>query len=234
MTTLDANLRGVVLSYLKRSGLSGLQFGELALGNPGFVLGLAKGRSLSLDTADRVLRFMGEPPIGPTFRREVEAFLKVTRTEQACLGLKAAGDAAFVDKLRLGSSPRLSTVHRVRAWMRETASEAERVSIVRTLAAGEETAAELARDPAMLRALVETESSLLPDESGPSGRETPAFLTTRQAAAFLSLSRRTLDRYRSSGAGPVFHRFGGRIAYARADLEEWAAQRRRGRPPKSD
>ena len=234
VTTLDANLRRVVLSYLKRSGLSGLQFGELALGNPDFVLGLDKGRSLTLDTADRVLRFMGEPPIGPTFRREVEAFLEVTGTERASLGLKAAGDAAFVDKLRLGSSPRLSTVQRVRAWIRETASEAERASIVRTLAAGEETAAELARDPATLRALVETEPGSLPDESGPSRREAPAFLTARQAAAFLSLSRRTLDRYRYSGSGPAFHRFGGRIAYARADLEAWAAQRRRGRPPKAD
>ena len=38
MTTLDANLRRAVLDYLKRSGLSGLQFGQLALGDPGFVL----------------------------------------------------------------------------------------------------------------------------------------------------------------------------------------------------
>ena len=148
VTTLDASLRRAILSYLKRSGWSGMQFGELALGNPGFVPGLGKGRSLSLDTADRVLRFMGEPPIGPIFRREVEAFLKVTRTKPADFGMKAAEDAVFVDKLRLGVSTRLSTVQQVRTWMRETASEAERASIAGELAAGEEEAAALAPDPA--------------------------------------------------------------------------------------
>lgn len=234
MTTLDASLRHAVLSYLKSSGLSGMQFGELALGDPGFVLGLDKRRSLSLDTADRVLRFMGAPPIGPMFQREVEAFLAVTRTGKADLGLKAAGDAAFVDKLRRGACPRLSTVQQVRAWMRGTASEPERASIVRTLTGGGETAADLALDPAALHTLVEAASGSLPDESRPSGREVPAFLTTRQAAAFLSLSSRTLDRYRLAGTGPAFHRFGVRIAYARADLEDWAAERRRGRPPKAD
>ena len=233
VTTLDASLRHAVLSYLKRSGWSGMQFGELALGNPGFVPGLGKRRSLSLDTADRVLRFMGEPPIGPTFRREVEAFLKVTRTKPADFGIKAAGDPAFVDKLRLGVSTRLATVQQVRTWMRETASEAERASIAGELAAGEEEAAALAPDPAALGAPVATGSGPLPDEYQPFSPEEAAFLTTRQAAAFLSLSPRTLDRYRLAGKGPAFHRFGTRIAYARADLEEWAARRRRGRPSKA-
>ena len=227
MTTLDASLRHAVLSYLKRSGWSGMQFGELALGNPGFVPGLGRGRSLSLDTADRVLRFMGEPPIGPTFRREVEAFLKVTRTKPADFGMKAAGDPAFVDKLRLGLSTRLATVQQVRTWMRETTSEAERDSIAGELAASEEEAAALAPDTAA------TGSGALRDEYPPFSREEAAFLTTRQAAEFLSLSPRTLDRYRLAGKGPAFHRFGTRIAYARADLEEWAARRRRGRPSKA-
>ena len=227
VTTLDASLRRAILSYLKRSGWSGMQFGELALGNPGFVPGLGKGRSLSLDTADRVLCFMGEPPIGPIFRREVEAFLKVTRTKSADFGMKAAEDAAFVDKLRLGVSTRLSTVQQVRTWMRETASEAERASIAGELAAGEEEAAALAPDPAA------TGSGSPPDEYRPFLPEEPAFLTTRQAAAFLSLSSRTLDRYRLAGKGPSFHRFGTRIAYARADLEDWAARRRGGQPSKA-
>lgn len=234
VTSLDTNLRHAVLSYLKRSGLSGLQFGELALDNPGFVLGLYKGRSLSLDTADRVLRFMGEPPMGPMFRREVEAFLEVTRTGEADFGRKAAGDAGFVDKLRRGVSPRLSTVQQVRAWMRETASGPERASIVRALASSEEAAATLAPNPAALRALVGTGSGRSPDESRRSSPEEPVFLTTRQAAAFLSLSPRTLDRYRFAGTGPAFHKFGVRIAYARSDLEDWAAEKRSGRPPKAD
>ena len=55
------------------------------------------------------------------------------------------------------------------------------------------------------------------------------FFTTREAAEFLAFAPRTLIRYRTTGAGPVFHRFGGQIRYSRADLEEWAADRRVGR-----
>ena len=52
------------------------------------------------------------------------------------------------------------------------------------------------------------------------------FFDTRRAAAWLCLSARTLDGYRVSGDGPAFHRFGNRVRYRRADLEEWAARRR--------
>ena len=53
------------------------------------------------------------------------------------------------------------------------------------------------------------------------------YLTTGQAARYLGLSHRTLKRYRVSGDGPVFHRFGGRVRYRRDDLDVWAAERRR-------
>ncbi len=53
------------------------------------------------------------------------------------------------------------------------------------------------------------------------------YLNTRQAAAHLGLSTRTLDRYRVSGEGPVFLRFGGRVRYLREDLDDWAKTRRR-------
>lgn len=234
MTTLDANLRRAVLDYLKRSGLSGLQFGQLALGSPEFVLGLDRGRSLTVEIADRVLRFMGQTPIGPMFRREVETFLVVTGTGQANLGLRAVEDAAFVEKLRQGASIRLTSVQRVRAWMRETASEAQRAAIARALAGSDEAAPALDSDPAALDALIGSADSPSDLEAQPLLVDQPVFLTTRQAAALLSLSPRTLDRYRVAGKGPPFHRFGSRIAYARADLEEWAAQRRRRRLPKTD
>ena len=54
-----------------------------------------------------------------------------------------------------------------------------------------------------------------------------SYLNTREAAAHLGLSTRTLDRYRVSGDGPVFLRFGGRVRYMREDLDAWAATRRR-------
>ena len=227
-TALDENFRRAVLAYLKRSGLGGSQLGQLTLGNPGFVCTLGKGRSLTVETADRVLRFMDVAPIGPMFRREVEAFIGVTGTGQAILGLRAAGDSAFVAKLGNGSTTRLYTVQRVRAWMRGIASEAERAAIARALAGSEEAAPALAPDPAALRALVETPPA--DRDTGRAACEQPAFLTTRQAAAFLTLSPRTLDRHRAAGKGPAFHKFETRIAYARADLEAWAKERRRGRP----
>ncbi len=53
------------------------------------------------------------------------------------------------------------------------------------------------------------------------------YLNTREAAIHLGLSTRTLDRYRVSGDGPVFLRFGGRVRYLREDLDAWARSRRR-------
>lgn len=50
-------------------------------------------------------------------------------------------------------------------------------------------------------------------------------LSPRQAAEYLSLSQRRLDRFREEGDGPRFRRFGGRIAYAIADLDAWSAER---------
>lgn len=53
------------------------------------------------------------------------------------------------------------------------------------------------------------------------------YLSTCEAAEYLGLSARTLRRYRVTGEGPVFHRFGARVRYRRGDLDEWAAVRRR-------
>ena len=57
--------------------------------------------------------------------------------------------------------------------------------------------------------------------------EMPRYLNTRQAAGHLGLSTRTLDRFRVSGDGPVFLKFGGRVRYLREDLDAWAQTRRR-------
>ena len=50
-------------------------------------------------------------------------------------------------------------------------------------------------------------------------------LTTHEAAVFLGVSVQTLKRYRMTGAGPAFHRFEGRVGYARFDLEAWEKAR---------
>jgi predicted DNA-binding transcriptional regulator AlpA len=60
-----------------------------------------------------------------------------------------------------------------------------------------------------------------------SPRVTPRFVRTHDAAAFLGLSGRTLEKHRCTGTGPVFRKLGGRVVYAIEDLEVWAAERAR-------
>lgn len=48
------------------------------------------------------------------------------------------------------------------------------------------------------------------------------YLTNDEAAAFLRLSPRTLEKQRVIGGGPRFRKFGRRVLYAVADLEAWA------------
>jgi len=50
----------------------------------------------------------------------------------------------------------------------------------------------------------------------------PRFLRTKEAAAFLSLSARTLEKHRTYGTGPAYRKLGGRVVYAIYDLAAWA------------
>jgi hypothetical protein len=52
------------------------------------------------------------------------------------------------------------------------------------------------------------------------------FFSNEQAATYLNLSPRTLEKLRVIGGGPVFRKFGRRVMYALEDLEGWAAMRR--------
>ncbi|KAB2756652.1 helix-turn-helix transcriptional regulator [Brucella anthropi] len=51
----------------------------------------------------------------------------------------------------------------------------------------------------------------------------PRFLRTKEAAEFLSLSARTMEKHRTYGTGPSYRKLGGRVVYAVDDLEAWAA-----------
>lgn len=51
------------------------------------------------------------------------------------------------------------------------------------------------------------------------------YLTNDEAAAFLRLSPRTLEKQRVIGGGPRFRKFGRRVMYAIVDLETWADAR---------
>lgn len=53
-------------------------------------------------------------------------------------------------------------------------------------------------------------------------------LTTNDAAAYLGIAASTLSKMRLTGGGPVFLKLGfRRVVYDVADLEAWAATRRR-------
>jgi hypothetical protein len=46
-----------------------------------------------------------------------------------------------------------------------------------------------------------------------------------EAAAYLALSPRTLEKLRATGGGPPFAAMGRAISYAVADLDAWAHER---------
>lgn len=50
----------------------------------------------------------------------------------------------------------------------------------------------------------------------------PRFLRTPEAARFLGLSGRTLEKHRYFGTGPAYRRLGGRVVYRIEDLQSWA------------
>ena len=50
----------------------------------------------------------------------------------------------------------------------------------------------------------------------------PRYLRTAEAARYLSLSPRTLEKHRTYGTGPAYRKIGGRVVYAVADLSAWA------------
>ena len=216
---LDERLRRTVALWCARRGVSARRFGVGALGDPGFVGKQARGRPLRVDTADRVLAFMGYPPLRPLLRAEVEAFLAVSGTKASILGEEAVGNPSFVGRLRRGVSPYLATFDRVRAWMAANASEEEIRAIRERLADFADPF-----DGTWDAAGAPSEGTGAEGDVDERAKEN--YLNTREAAAWLGLSPKTLERYRVSGEGPDFHKLGARVRYLLTDLEAWASSRR--------
>ncbi len=225
MTSLDIHtglplierLRGMIALWCARHGVSSRRFGTEAMGDPGFVGSLAQGRSLRLRTADRALTFMGHPPLEPLLRAEIEAFLAVSGTKASVLGEEAVGNPSFVGRLRRGASPCLETFDRVCAWIVANATGDE-------LRAVREKLADVA-DP-FKGTWGATGATTGKGSTGECPREEANCLDTQEAAAWLGLSPKTLERYRVNGGGPEFKRLGARVRYLLAEVEAWASARR--------
>ena len=54
-----------------------------------------------------------------------------------------------------------------------------------------------------------------------------SYLNTKQAAQFLNISHRTLERWRVEGKGPDYRKFGKRVTYSQEALFEWAEEQTR-------
>jgi predicted DNA-binding transcriptional regulator AlpA len=52
---------------------------------------------------------------------------------------------------------------------------------------------------------------------------TQTYRTESEAAVRMRLSKRTFERHRQAGTGPMFVKLGGRVLYRDADLDAWAA-----------
>ncbi|HEX3418247.1 MAG TPA: helix-turn-helix domain-containing protein [Stellaceae bacterium] len=50
----------------------------------------------------------------------------------------------------------------------------------------------------------------------------PRYLRTPEAARWLGISGRTLEKHRIYGTGPVYRKIGGRVVYRVDDLQHWA------------
>ena len=56
----------------------------------------------------------------------------------------------------------------------------------------------------------------------PIGALPPRLLRSPEAARFLGVSNRTLEKHRTFGTGPRYRKIGGRVVYAIDDLQHWA------------
>lgn len=53
-------------------------------------------------------------------------------------------------------------------------------------------------------------------------RKGSPFLNTAQAAHYVGLSHRTLEKFRTTGRGPAYRKHGSYVRYHIADLDAWS------------
>jgi len=230
---LEARLYRMAENYCARTHLSLRAFGADAAEDAEFFPDLARGRSPTLKTVDKILTKLGQAPVGPFFETEIDAFLEVTGTKRSALGRGATKNPSFVAHIGGGMSPELRTLRKVRVWMAKDASSAEAREILRRT----EPLPDLLSD-APLRRRERPQRTSGPSAAGMLARaggrrgsrdwDDLRFIDTKEAADFVGLKASTLARYRPTENGPPFFRFSERIVrYRREHLVKWEAARRR-------
>jgi len=53
----------------------------------------------------------------------------------------------------------------------------------------------------------------------------PDWVDTKELASWLHLSSQTFRKWRLTGGGPPYAKFGNRVLYKRMDVESWLAER---------
>ena len=64
-------------------------------------------------------------------------------------------------------------------------------------------------------------------------KESP-FLTTSQAGIYVGLSRRTLEKMRTTGKGPIYRKHGRYVRYHIADLDAWSTAHQKNSTSEAD
>ena len=130
------------------------------------------------------------------------------------LGLEAVGDRSYVKRLREGLSPYLGNIDKVRKWMGAHSTRDQRRAIG---------AATLHQS--WFRLGVDGHAGH--GQGAPAASHEQRYLSTKQAAKYLGVSRKKLDRLRTEGGGPAYYKLGSSVRYRIEDLDEWARPRRR-------
>ncbi len=76
------------------------------------------------------------------------------------------------------------------------------------------------------KSMKRTETNNQPTDSGPH-TFWDGFIPEAEAADFLCQSVRTIQKWRVTGAGPQFYKFGRSVRYRRRELTDWVEERRK-------
>ena len=215
MKPLLAGLQRKVAAYLEQTGMTGRQFDISALQSFGFVSRLNRGCAPNLDTADRVLRFIGEPPIGSHVPPRNRGFPQGHRHAGDRVRPRGHPGSRFRQEAEEGghrcnlppsiafaSGCATTQAHRNRLRSLNWWKTPQRIrsAPLRTRCRGA-----CRRELHLLRA---------PPTRALRPRTRRCFYPGTRPRAFLTFSYRTLERFRRDGTGPAHYKLGKQIVYS--------------------